>query len=178
MCGQSPQEETFLPPIKKERAEDEKLIQTLWKKLNSITAGEGSLVACAVYNTTLKTFDMSKILFGGVLSGGQQRHVCVYTHAFEGAPRGRHCPKHSMKCTVCFQWLFVCFQSRFSSLVVELLGKFLEKVLVWLLMNVLKRGLKKLTCSHTLTLQTFHSFDRLDFGVLHLILLREIVCQE
>lgn len=145
MCGQSPQGETFLPPIKKERAEDEKLIQTLWKKLNSITPGEGSLVACAVYNTTLKTFDMSKILFGGALSGGQRRHtcVCMYTHAFEGTPKGQILSKaqHEMWCL--FSVAFCLFWSRFSSLVVELLGKFLEKVLVWLLMNVLKSGLKK-----------------------------------
>lgn len=29
MCAESPQGETILPPTKKERAEDEKLIQTL-----------------------------------------------------------------------------------------------------------------------------------------------------
>lgn len=84
-------------------------------------------MACTVYNIALKTFNMSEILFGGVLSGGQKRRIYVYTHAFEGTPRGRHCPKHSMKCAVCFQPLFVCFQSRFSSLAVELLGKFAEK---------------------------------------------------
>lgn len=36
-------------------------------------------------------------------------------------------------------------------------------------MNVLKRGLQKWAFSHTLTLQPFYPFDRLDFGGLHLI---------
>lgn len=45
-----------------------------------------------------------------------------------------------------------------------------------LLMNVLKRGLKKKNraLSNTLTLQPFYPFDRLDFGVLHLILLKGV----
>lgn len=88
MYAESPQGDMFLPPTKKERAEDEKLIQTPGKKSNSLTAGDACLVAYAVYNTALKTFNMSKILFGGVLFGGQPRHICVYTHAFEGTPRG------------------------------------------------------------------------------------------
>lgn len=169
----------FLPPTKKERTENEKLIQTLWEKSNLLKAGKASLVACAVYNSPLKTFNMSKILFGGVLSGGQKRHICVYTHAFEGTPRGQHCPKHSMKCAVCFQWLFVCFQSWFPSLVVELLGKFLEKSSSGAFDECFTKGdRKKWALSHAMTLQPFYPFDRLHFGVLHLILLREIVCKE
>lgn len=88
MCAQSPQGKVSMPPTKKERAEDEKLIQTRWEKSNPLTAGEASLVGWAAYNSALKTFNMSKILFGGVLSGGQQRHICVHTRMHLKAPRG------------------------------------------------------------------------------------------
>lgn len=72
-----------------------------------------------------------------------RRDASVYTHAFEGTPRGRHCPKHSMGCAVCFQWFFVCFQSRFSSLVLELLGKFLEKSSTGAFDECFKKGTEK-----------------------------------
>lgn len=70
MCAQSPQGEMFLPPTKNERGEDESEFKHLEGKSNLLTAGEASLVACTVYNSALKTFGMSKILFGGVPSGG------------------------------------------------------------------------------------------------------------